>query len=480
MQDVKDPNNVNAVPAVTGDSDRDAFIRDNLHGRFRLWLRRASLWGAVIFMLLSGLDYVATPENFRHFLNYRMAVSSLLLAVWLISRWYDSRGILLHKALGLLAITASAVTIQLMILEFGGHASPYYAGLILLIVCVTGFIPARITYHASYLLLIYAIYLTPILLLDEIKDFKYFFTANVFIIAVILTSLIMRYLSEQGLTSELGLKYELEQQQIDLETLISERTQTLEDAIRDLEREVNERMKAERKLEDMVREKGNFITRLGHDLKTPLTPLVTLLPLVREQEQDPKLKEILDVNIANANFMKELTIKTLKLARHTAPTDRPPPEEIDLGEKVDGYITKRADLIARHNITVNNNIGPVTVLADGTELEELFYNFLTNAIKYSPDHSTISIDAAAGGDTLTVSVRDEGIGLTEEQVGHVFDEFYKVDASRHELDSSGLGLSICRKIIENNGGRIWAESPGPGRGSTFYFTLTLAQVKEKG
>jgi signal transduction histidine kinase len=61
--------------------------------------------------------------------------------------------------------------------------------------------------------------------------------------------------------------------------------------------------------------------------------------------------------------------------------------------------------------------------------------------------------------------------MTNEQLSHVFDEFYKADESRHDFDSSGLGMSICKRIVEKHRGCIWAESPGPGKGSTFYFTI---------
>jgi signal transduction histidine kinase len=84
---------------------------------------------------------------------------------------------------------------------------------------------------------------------------------------------------------------------------------------------------------------------------------------------------------------------------------------------------------------------------------------------------TLNATVNTGDNLVTISVKDTGIGMTPDQLHRVFDEFYKTDAARHQLNSSGLGLTICKRIIEKHGGQIWAESPGPGKGSTFYFTL---------
>ena len=81
------------------------------------------------------------------------------------------------------------------------------------------------------------------------------------------------------------------------------------------------------------------------------------------------------------------------------------------------------------------------------------------------------IDAELKPEGVMISIKDNGIGMTKEHIDHIFEEFYKADPSRHNLGSNGLGLSISKKIIENHGGKIWAESPGLGKGSVFYFTL---------
>jgi len=87
------------------------------------------------------------------------------------------------------------------------------------------------------------------------------------------------------------------------------------------------------------------------------------------------------------------------------------------------------------------------------------------------EEGCLSFDAEENDDIVKVSMRDTGIGISEDQMDHIFDEFYKADPSRHDLNSSGLGLTICKRIVEKHGGEIWAESEGIGKGATFYFTV---------
>jgi len=119
------------------------------------------------------------------------------------------------------------------------------------------------------------------------------------------------------------------------------------------------------------------------------------------------------------------------------------------------------------------------VKADKLRFRELFENLASNAIKYTPKGGeTVTIDAKKEKKHVEVSVKDTGIGMNKRQIKRVFDEFYKADRSRHELESSGLGLSICKRIVEKHGGKIWVESKGLGKGSTFYFTLESGEMEK--
>jgi PAS domain S-box-containing protein len=236
-----------------------------------------------------------------------------------------------------------------------------------------------------------------------------------------------------------------------------------------LEEKVKERTA---EVERLLRQKDEFISQLGHDLKNPLNPLINLIPIVEKREQDPESKEMLQVVNRNVKYMKNLVIKTIQLAHLNTPTTVLSLEDMNLLDVIKLVIEKNKRLFDENQIDIRSKVNEeVFVKMNRLRLEELFDNLLVNAVKYSPGGGSVVIDAREDKDFVTVSVRDKGVGLTEEQIGHVFDEFYKVDQSRHDLESSGLGLSICKRIVEMHGGRIWAESPGLGKGTTMFFTL---------
>jgi signal transduction histidine kinase len=171
--------------------------------------------------------------------------------------------------------------------------------------------------------------------------------------------------------------------------------------------------------------------------------------------------------------MKNLVIKTLELARLNSPTTNFEIQDIDLTVYLSDFLKMEQILLLEKHVIFENNISKDTVVkADPIQIREIFTNLISNAVKYSQgDNVKITFNAEQQNDFTVVSVSDTGIGLETTQIPHIFDEFYKVDYSRHDLQSIGLGLSICKKIVEKQGGKIWVKSPGKGKGSTFFFTL---------
>ena len=248
-----------------------------------------------------------------------------------------------------------------------------------------------------------------------------------------------------------------------------EMEEKLRDLNIDLELKVKERTA---EIEKLLKQKDDFIWQLSHDLKSPLTPIIGLLPTIINEEKDPKLKELLAVLERNANYMKDLITKTLEFERLGSPNVNLNFEDTNISDVVEDILLNKKTIFSDKEINVENNMADKLVVnADKMQLNELFDNLLTNAIKYTPDKGKIQIDAKKEKDSVVISVSDTGIGLDEEQVKHIFDEFYKVDQSRHELDSSGLGLPICKRIVEKHKGDIWVESKGKGKGTTFYVRL---------
>ncbi len=226
-------------------------------------------------------------------------------------------------------------------------------------------------------------------------------------------------------------------------------------------------------LERLIDQKDDFIGQLGHDLKNPLQPLVGLLPILIQQEENPKMKKHLKVMNENAQYMKELILKTLQLAKLRSEKISFDFKKIQLHDLVERVITSQLPFLEENKIKITNQVEPSTqVNADSLRLEEVFKNLITNAVKYTPDSGgKITISSKQLKNSIQVSIADSGIGMTKEQLSKIFDEFYRADSSTHGEDSVGLGLSITKRIIEKHHGQIWAESKGPNMGSTFYFTI---------
>lgn len=194
--------------------------------------RTLLFFGAVTFMLLSILDYFVTPENFTKFFLYRIIVSFLLLLFYFIIGLSQNR--LIQSSLVVIGVLAVSGAIELMILSFGGHQSTYYAGMIIGLIFIFGFVP--ISTRATILLALtaYAIYLLPIVILDNITNVKAFINNNIFLLAAILIGLVWRSVNYNLLRKNLSLEYELSQDKNRLEILshqlqdlVNERTKEL-------------------------------------------------------------------------------------------------------------------------------------------------------------------------------------------------------------------------------------------------------------
>jgi PAS domain S-box-containing protein len=245
---------------------------------------------------------------------------------------------------------------------------------------------------------------------------------------------------------------------------------------KELEQKVEERTED---IKHLLKQKDEFINQLGHDLKNPLGPFIHLLPILKKHMTTEKDAEIVEVLQRNAKYMLNLVKRTIELAKLNSSKTEFNFEFVDLSDLIDEVLYANSSLFDESNMIVENLISSrIPTRVDTLHIQEVFTNLFNNAVKYTNGPGKISIDAKKSDESILVSVKDTGIGINSDQLTYLFDEYFKADPSRHDFDSSGLGLPICKRIIERHGGRIWAESPGIGEGSTFYFTLPVSKKSE--
>jgi signal transduction histidine kinase len=130
------------------------------------------------------------------------------------------------------------------------------------------------------------------------------------------------------------------------------------------------------------------------------------------------------------------------------------------------------------NLTIQVNIPEdLRVYADRNRLHDIFINLLSNAFKFTPDGGKVSVFASQRDNEILHEIRDTGIGIPEEKLQQIFEEFFQAEGGKY--GGTGLGLSIAKGVIEEHGGKIWVESQ-PGKGSAFFFTLPAFKEKEDG
>lgn len=246
-----------------------------------------------------------------------------------------------------------------------------------------------------------------------------------------------------------------------------------EEALKQLNRDLEQRVKERtEEIQKILKNKDDFINQLGHDLKNPLGPLINLLPILEKHSTREQDTEMFEVVYRNVQYMKDLVQKTLELAQLNSPNTHLHYESIDLSKIIHSVVDTNQFFFKEHNISVTiQTPESIELFADELRLEEVFTNLFNNSVKYSPNGGTIFLNVTKNDSDVLVTITDEGQGMNPEQLSHVFDEYYKADGSRHDFKSSGLGLPICRRIVEKHGGKIWVESAGIGKGSSFFFTL---------
>ncbi|ELY27067.1 multi-sensor signal transduction histidine kinase [Natrialba magadii ATCC 43099] len=237
--------------------------------------------------------------------------------------------------------------------------------------------------------------------------------------------------------------------------------------------DLTERKAYEHKLEESNERLEQFAYAASHDLQEPLRMVSSYLQLIESRyanELGDDGEEFLEFAIDGADRMREMIDALLEYSR--VDTQGDPLEPVDLDRLLEDVQTDLQIQLEESNAIVTTDDLP-WIKGDDSQLRQVFQNLLSNAIMYSGDGPPeIHVEATYQGRMWEVSVHDEGIGIDPEQQDRVFEVFHRLHG-QEEYSGTGIGLALCRRIIERHGGEIWVESE-PGEGSTFSFTLPAA------
>ncbi len=213
-----------------------------------------------------------------------------------------------------------------------------------------------------------------------------------------------------------------------------------------------------------------FAYIVSHDLKAPLQQVGSIVKLLADRHQSALEQDAADCIDNALDGVKRMSLLIDDLLQYSMASNAaaPPAQEVELASVVEGSLVNLRMNLEESQGSVTHDSLP-TVLADPIGMLQVFQNLIGNALKYRrSDPPRINISAEAGADAWLVSVKDNGIGIAAPDQERIFGAFKRLHGK--EYPGTGIGLSICQKIVERNGGRIWVESE-PGKGSTFLFTL---------
>jgi histidine kinase len=231
------------------------------------------------------------------------------------------------------------------------------------------------------------------------------------------------------------------------------------------------------KLEQVETMRRQLIGDVSHELRTPLTAIKGNMEGLLDGVI-PASPEVYQQIHQEADRLAHLVDDLQELSRVEAGVYSLDIHPVEISSLVQTMLKRLSAIADLKGIQLHTDLTPDLphVLADADRITQVLTNLAGNAVQYSPEGGDVTISAVRQGAEIHLSVTDTGIGIPPEHLSLLFTRFYRVDKSRSRQSGggSGIGLTIARHIVEAHGGRIWVESEGEGRGSTFTFSLPVA------
>ncbi|OGC11675.1 hypothetical protein A3K48_04170 [candidate division WOR-1 bacterium RIFOXYA12_FULL_52_29] len=228
-------------------------------------------------------------------------------------------------------------------------------------------------------------------------------------------------------------------------------------------------------IEAMSVAQADFMNMVMHETKTPLTSILGYTDLLIDKNPMENQRDPLAVIKRQAKRILNMVNDLLSLARIESGKSKLNKIDCDLRDIAERAIEEIDPIVKNSGVEIVKEFESSLPLVkvDEDKVHEIFINLLSNAVKFSNKGGKIFVSISLIGQELTVAVRDEGLGIEKKDLPLIFDKFYRASKESVERKGTGLGLALCRSVIELHGGRIWAASAGPGHGSVFYFALPV-------
>jgi protein-histidine pros-kinase len=257
--------------------------------------------------------------------------------------------------------------------------------------------------------------------------------------------------------------------EISLSPLLTDEGTLVSAAIRD----VTERRRLEHRIQEASRLKSEFLANMSHELRTPLNAIIGFADLMHKGKVGPladEHREYVGDILTSSRHLLQLINDVLDLAKVEAGKMEFRPAPVDLAKLVGEVRDILRGLAANKRLRVETRFDPDlgAVVVDAARVKQVLYNYLSNAMKFTPEGGTVTIAMSGDGpDLFRLAVEDTGIGIAPEDIGKLFVEFHQLDASAGKrFQGTGLGLALTKRIVEAHGGRVEVKS-APGEGSTF-------------
>lgn len=248
-----------------------------------------------------------------------------------------------------------------------------------------------------------------------------------------------------------------------------------EDVLIAVVRDVTDRKRAAEALRDADRRKDEFLAMLAHELRNPIAPISAAAELLKmaplDRERVLQMGQMIGRQVAHMSGLVDDLLDVSRVTRGLIKLDM---QDCDLHELVNEAIEQARALIAsrHHLLTVRMSAQPAWIRADRSRVVQIIVNLLNNAAKYTPDGGNIELRIGEGNGAIELCVLDNGIGIAEPLLPHVFELFTQAERSPDRAQGGlGLGLALVKSLVELHGGSVEASSGGPGKGSCFTVRL---------